>query len=196
MTSGPRKRGRDRFGRLVFFIPILIVLLLVAFALWSGATGTSGVLMVRAQSASSASTSLPASVSVNGETSTVPFNLTLAQGSYVVTFNPLGWYTAPPPETVVVPAGKTSYAVGVYTPVERVVAISNDGFNQTSITALHGVTPVVWVNEAGSPVVLDVQGVKAVPLEAGQNYTQVFQSAGKFAYSIFNTSEQGRVTVS
>jgi len=35
-----------------------------------------------------------------------------------------------------------------------------------------------------------------VPLEAGQNYTQVFQDAGKFAYSIFNTSEQGMVTVS
>ena len=180
----------------MFFIPILIVLFLIALALLSGATGTTGVLVVHAQSSASSSTQLRVSAKVNGETLTTPFNLTLNQGSYVVDFNPLTWYTAPIPETILLSAGKTAYAVGVYTPVERTIAISSNGFNQTSVTALHGVTPLVWMNEAGFPLVLDVQGLQAVPLQAGQNYTHVFQSAGKFSFSIFETSAQGLVTVS
>jgi len=189
------KKRSVPFGRLVFFIPLVIVLLLILFAFLSGSTSSTGILLVSAQSSDNAATPLRVTATVQSTTSTTPFNLSLTQGTYVVNFGGLAWYTAPPAKTILVPAGKTVYSVGVYEPLERFVAISNGAFNQTAVTALHGVTPVVWVNEEGSPLLLNIQGLKPVSLQAGQNYSYVFQSAGKYTYSIHGFAADGEVTV-
>ena len=92
-------------------------------------------------------------------------------------------------------AGQTVYAVGVYQPLERIIAMSNGGFNQTAATALHGVTPVVWVNREGTTLRLDIQGLEPVSLQAGENYSHIFQSAGKYAFSVYGFAAEGQVTV-
>jgi len=194
LPSRSKKRSVP-FGRLVFFIPLVIVLLLVLFAFVSGSTSTAGTLIVSAQSSDNAATPLRVTAVVQSTTSTTPFNLSLRQGTYIVNFGALAWYSAPPARTVVVPAGRAAYAVGVYQPVERIVAISGGSFNQSAVTALHGVTPVVWVNKEGVPLLLNIQGVKPVSLQAGQNFSYIFQSAGKYTFSVYAFAVQGQVTV-
>ena len=196
MPLPPKDKKRSApFGKVVFFIPLVIVLLLVLFAFLSGSTRTTGTLIVSAQSSDNAATPLRVTAIVQSTTSTTPFNLSLSQGSYVVNFGALAWYTAPPARTVLVPAGRTAYAVGVYQPVESVIAISNGSFNQTAVTALHGVTPVVWVNKEGVPLLLSIQGLKPVSLQAGQNYTYIFQSTGKYTFSVYGFPVEGQVAV-
>jgi len=193
MLSG-RPPRKDRFGRFLFFIPVVIILAVVAFALWSTLAQTNGLLVVRAQESDTASTPLHATAAVDGMTLTTPFNLSLSKGSYEVNFQTLAWYTPPPPRTVALQAGGTAYAVGVYTPIVRRIAISGTAFNETSTTALHGVTPVVWINE-GPPLVLDIQGLNPVSLQTGQNYTHIFQAGGTFTFSVYDSSSEGEVLV-
>jgi hypothetical protein len=183
-----RKKARKRYGRIVFFIPTLVVLAVAAFGIISFISIQTGTIVVEAMSSGRYTTSvqLHPYVSVGGKTEQSPFNLTLPQGQYTVEFGQLSWYLTPGTRSVVVSGGKTQFAVAVYDPVVRVISISSAGFNSTSTTAEHGLTPVIWVNLSKEVFTLSIQGLAKIPLNPGENYTAVFPSQGTFSYSIPN----------
>lgn len=191
-----QSRRSKTFGKLAFFIPVVAIALVVIFGVLNAATTQSGVLIVEAYSSArySPRVGLTPQVQVGSQTMTAPFNLTLTGGTYQVTFGAVSWYTAPGSRSVTIVGGRTAYAVGVYSPVVRVISIGSHGFNSTSVTAMHDVTPVVWVNNNSTFAVLDVSSVGHVVLEPSQNYTVVFSSAGAFGYDIPNTAFNGTVS--
>jgi hypothetical protein len=89
--------------------------------------------------------------------------------------------------------GKTEYAVAVYSPIVRKVSISTTGFNATTITVLHGITPVVWMNTGSTVVVLEISNLGRTSIGPSQNYTTIFPSSGTFSFDIFNTNFTGAV---
>lgn len=182
-------------GKLIFFIPVVIVLAIVAFAFVSFLTVQTGTLIVRAESSGrySPSVILHPEVSVGSTTQVAPFNLTLPQDQYTVVFGSLTWYETPPPRTLELSLGKTEFAVGVYSPIMKGISVTQNGFNTTNITALHGVTPVVWINVGGLPVSIEVSGGGRVLVNPSRNYTVVFSSTGTFTFSIPNTEFNGTV---
>lgn len=190
-----RKNAPSRTGRIVFFIPVLIMLVIVAFGIISFISTQSGTLVVEAMSSGrySPTIQLHPSVSVSNKTMQSPFNLTLPHGQYTVVFGPLSWYLTPAARTVVVSGGKTQFAVAVYAPVVRVISISSAGFNSTAVTAEHGLTPVVWVNVGVELYTLNIQGLARVSLNPGENYTAIFSSQGTFGYSVLNSGYNGTV---
>lgn len=189
-----RSRSR-RFGRIVFFVPIAVVLALVVIGLLSVTSITTGTLVVETISSDrySPSIQLHASVSVGSTGRTSPFNLTLSQGSYTVVYGALPWYVTPVPRSLFLPNGRTEYAIGTYTPILRGIAITPNGLNSTDITAEHGVTPVVWINERSTVSVLVISDIGRIPLNPSQNYTMVFSSQGSFFFDIFNTGLNGTI---
>ncbi|MDG6901555.1 MAG: hypothetical protein JRM80_06295 [Nitrososphaerota archaeon] len=184
-----------RFGRVIFFVPVVAVLALMVIGLMSIASITTGTLVLETMSSGrySPSIQLHATVTVGSTVRTSPFNLTLSQGSYTVVYGALAWYVTPVPRSLFLPNGKTEYAVGTYSPILRGIAITPNGLNSTDITAEHGVTPVVWVNERSAVTVLVVSGVGRIPLNPYQNYTMVFPSQGSFFFDIFNTGLNGTI---
>ena len=184
------KKGA-RYSNAVFFVPVVIVLLLVAFALLSGATVTTGVLVITAQSSGNPKAPIHVKAVVGGFTGTTPFNVTLSQGDYVVAFGQLSWYTIPSSNPVTVNKGQTQYAVGVYRPISKTIAITDTGFNSTTVVALHGVTPVTWINQGQSALILRVQGLDPISLQPGQTSTQVFPGTGTFLFSCSSFSSIG-----
>jgi energy-converting hydrogenase Eha subunit F len=190
-----RKKASKRFGRIVFFIPTLVVLAVAAFGIISFISIQTGTIVVEATSSGryAASIQLHPYVSVGGKTEQSPFNLTLPQGQYTVEFGQLTWYLTPAARSVAVSGGKTQYAVAVYDPVVRVISMSSAGFNSTSVTAEHGLTPVIWVNISAEVFTLNIQGLARVSLNPGENYTAIFSSQGTFSYSIPSTSYSGTV---
>ena len=190
-----RKKTSKWFGRLIFFIPTLAILAVVAFGLVSFPSIQSGTLIVEAMSSGryAPSVQLHPSVTVGGESEQSPFNLTLARGEYTVVFGELSWYVTPASRSVAVSGGKTQYAVATYDPVVRVIAISSTGFNSTSTTAEHGLTPVIWVNTSNDVYTLNVQGVARISLNPGENYTTIFPSQGAFSYSLLSSNYNGTV---
>ncbi|MDE1852990.1 MAG: hypothetical protein KGI38_04480 [Thaumarchaeota archaeon] len=191
-----RAKSSRKLGKLLFFIPVLALLVLVVFALVTYVAFESGTLTVVTYSSGrySPSFQLHATVTVGATTETSPFNFSLSQGHYTVVFGQLTWYVTPPPRAITLTGGGTEYAVGTYNPIVRVVAITQDGFNSSSVSALHGVTPVVWKNEGSSSVTFEISGVTRIPLAPGQNYTKVFAAAGTFNFDIVNTSFKGTVS--
>jgi hypothetical protein len=186
-----QKRRSDRIGRLVFFIPMIIIISLVLYGFFR--VTAPGTLEVEAQGQnqyqpSTQPPSLHAPVIVTGpsgtQTVTTPDSLSVATGTYTVTYGPVRWYTAPANRTVAVPNGLTVYAVGVYQVTPSVVDITKSGFNTTQAAALHGVTPVIWVNNAGSSMVLTIASNGSYDLASGQNLTKIFQGSGTFDYSL------------
>ena len=91
--------------------------------------------------------------------------------------------------------GKAQYAIGFYSPVIKAIKTTEGGFNATAVTALHGVTPVIWVNMGTSVVTLQISGFNAFTLYPSQNFTYVFPGSGTFHYDIFNTNYNGSVRV-
>jgi hypothetical protein len=180
-----RRERRRRIGILLFLIPTIIVLAIVAYAIISAETFQDGTLYVGAQSSNRyyATQQLNVRVDVAGQVVTTPGNVSLAQGSYAVSFPTQPWYVTPPAKTVTVRAGQYSYAVGVYTPIVEVVSLAGGSFNSTSIGALHGVTPVVWVNPSSSYQVITSDLTGRVIIPPMQNYTYVFQQPGTFVFS-------------
>jgi len=73
------------------------------------------------------------------------------------------------------------------------IAMSQNGFNSSSVTALHGVTPVVWINVGTLPVSIEVSSGGRVLLNPSQNYTMVFSSSGTFSFDIPNSGFSGTV---
>jgi hypothetical protein len=134
---------------------------------------------------------------VEGLTRATPFSLKLTPGTYLVSFEPLPWYRQLNPQvSVSLPAGATAYAIGLYEPIARVIAITEAGFNVTKVTALHAVTPVIWINAVGNVSVLNVQPYGRVVLLPGQNFTWVFDEPGTYLYYLlFSPSVSGSVEV-
>jgi hypothetical protein len=190
-----RAKSSRRTGRIIFFIPIVVVLAIVLLAFVSFLTVQSGTLEVMAQSSGrySPSVSLHPYVSIGSTTQVAPFNLSLAQSQYTVVFGPLSWYKTPAPKTLVLSLGKTEFAVGVYSPIMRGIAVSQNGFNSSSVTALHGVTPIVWINVGTLPVSIEVSNGGRVLLNPSQNYTAIFSSTGTFSFDIPNSGFSGTV---
>ena len=190
-----KSRGSKRAGKFFFLLPVVIVLALAIIG-FVGVTGTpSGMLVVGAVTSGrySPSVELHVSVTIGATTRTTPFNFSLPQGGYDVVYGKSSWYVTPPSRSVQVLSGKTQYAVAVYSPVVVAVDITANGFNSTSVSSLHGVTPVSWINRQGSPVVLVITGVDSVQLSPLQNYTTVFSGTGTFRFYIANTNFNGVV---
>ena len=194
MKSG-RARRFSKAGHLLFFAPIAAIAFLVVFGLLGAASTRDGTLVVEAVSSGRYAPSVPLHISatVEGKSADTPFNATLPQGYYTVTFGSAAWYLTPPPRSVSLRGGGTAYAVGTFDPVLKIVEITQTGFNSTSVSALHGVTPVVWINKGGSGVTLEIAPDTRIYLQPSQNYTTVFQAAGTYGFSVFNTDFVGSV---
>jgi len=117
------KKGRNRFGTLAFFIPIALVVAVIAYAILSGTASPVGTLVVKAQSSGRYYTpvGLNASVTVGSMGGVTPLTLSLAAGGYQVTYSGLPWYSTPSARLVNVIGGQSAYAIGVYDPLLRVV---------------------------------------------------------------------------
>lgn len=191
--------GRSRrLGRLVFFVPIVALVLLLAVGLISYVSSESGTLVVVAESAGrySSGVQLHVTVTVGSSTGTTPANFTLPAGYYTVTYGAAAWYVTPSSRNTTVSGGKTQYAVGLYSPALKVIGVTDGGFNVTAVSALHEVTPVIWVNVGSSAVTMDINSLGRVSLYPSQNYTHVFPASGTFYYDILNTNQTGSVQVS
>ena len=180
-----KRRKGDRFGTLVFLIPILLVVALVAFAVIETASFKNGTLIVKAQTSTrySPSVNLNASVSVAGKSGVTPFTLSLPQGTYTVSFPTQPWVMSPPSRNVNVTSGGTAYVVGVYTPIPVSVSVAQGKFNRTSADVLHKVTPLVWVNPSSEDETITSSLTGQIVIPPMQNYTYVFRSQGTFAFS-------------
>jgi len=182
-------------GTLLFLVPVIVILALILVAVISGSTTSSGVLVVTAQSSFDSKVALHVSASVGGVTRTTPFNLSLDQGEYTVSFGALAWYSSPLARSITLTRSSTEFAIGVYKPITRVISITTQGFNQTDVSALHEVTPVVWINEMSSLVRLDIQGLSSVAIQPSENFTHVFVSAGTVSFTASSSTSTGYVTV-
>jgi hypothetical protein len=200
-SSAPlRKKKESRFSSLLFFIPVVVVTLLVVVALMGDLPGGSrdGKLQVEAKAYpyDSAPVSLSVEASVNGTAMRTPSNLSLTPGHYVVVFPTLAGYSPPSSRKVPVQAGTTTFAIGTYTPIWKVISFSQTYFNSTHISAVHGVTPVFWVNVSGQVVTLQSSFFGTRPIQPGGNTSFVFQTTGTFTFWIYgDQSVQGSVTV-
>jgi hypothetical protein len=187
-----KRKGR-RFGTYLFIVPLLVISVVVAYQLindyYYPQTGT---FSVNAQSSAKYyhAVGLNVTASVGSRNGVTPFTLSLTQGAYTVTFPALTWYSSPQPRDVSVVAGRTAYAVGVYDPVVDYVAISQSQFNTTRIIAMHGVTPVVWLNQMGENVAILSDPTGLVTILPNQNFTFVFPAFGSYSVRLpqFNSS--------
>ena len=179
-------RKRARRGRLVFLIPIVLVIALIAYAVVIGSASPYGTLVVGAQTSGRyfQAFGLNASADIGGHTGTTPFSLSLSQGTYTVVYGNLPWFSTPPAKSVTVLPGKTAYAIAEYNPLVESVAIQNGKFNQTALGAEHGVTPVVWVNGMGTSVSLYSNETGSISILPMQNFTHVFTSPGTYLFSV------------
>ena len=90
-----KKQGRRQksLGRLVFFIPVVVIALVVVVGIVYSTTTQSGTLIVVAYSSGrySPQVALHPRVEVGAQTSTAPFKRTLPDGTYAVTYEPVAW---------------------------------------------------------------------------------------------------------
>jgi plastocyanin len=193
-----RQRRDRRVGIALFMIPIVAIGLVVAYQFLTFNLNSTGTIIVTAQTGGkfAASSPLKVPVVVAGRVEMTPLNLTLPQGEYSVGFGRISWYNSPANRTITVAGGKTAYAVGVYVPIVKGVEINAEGFNVTSLTAYHGVTPVTWINHNSTYAVLQITGLDNVIIAAGENFTYVFPGAGQYGYQLFSTQSKGIVNVS
>jgi hypothetical protein len=182
--KGRKRRGR--FGTLLFALPIVLIALVVAYQLISETYFNSGTLSVAAQSSGKyyPQVVLKVTATVGTQAGTTPFTLSVTQGTYTVNFSPMPWYSTPLSRTVSVVAGRTSYAVGVYDPIVKGVSVEANQFNVTSISAKHGVTPLVVINKMSVYAVIQGGPTGTIIIQPSQNYTNVFGSAGTYTFSI------------
>lgn len=181
----------------MFLVPIVVILLLVAYSGYEYFFATDGILVVRAVTSGhySSPQDLQVQATVNGQTMTTPYNLSLPQGDYTVTYPSLPGYAPPTAVRAGVIGGRTVYATGSYSPVVKVVGVTANGFNTTKVSAVHGVTPVVWLDQGNTEVFLQGDQIGEVSLLPGTNYTMIFKTAGSYSFSIVGTSASGTVEV-
>ena len=192
-----RKRER-RIGTLLFLIPILVIMAFVAYAIIDGAPSYDGTLVISAQTSTRyyPAEYLNVSVGVSGQSGTTPFTLTLAQGTYTVSFTVARGFFTPADRSVNVTAGVTSYAVGVYDPIPVLVSVGQDKFNTTGVTVLHGITPLVWTNPTSQYEVVTSSLTGQILIPPMQNSTYVFQSQGTYSFTLVGTRSPQLVVTS
>ena len=180
-----RSKRNRRIGTLLFLIPIILVVAVIAYAVIGTSTFRNGTLTVEGQTSSTYYQSIPLNVSVNvaGAKGVTPFTISLPPGTYVVTYSSAHWFTSPPQRIVNVTGGTHSYAVGTYSPILVHVSINQDKFNATSIEAMHGVTPVVWNNLSTNYEVITSTLTGRIVIPPLANYTYIFQHAGTYYFS-------------
>lgn len=160
---------------------------MVAYAVISGTGPPNGTLIVEAQSSSpyyTAPRGLNVTVEVGSQQGTTPLTLTLSQGTYTINFPPMKWYVPPPARSLNVTKGKTSYAVGTYRPILDVVSVNQSMFNSSRITALHEVTPIVFVNPTSTDVVIYSSLTGTRVISTMQNFTYLFQRSGTYTFTL------------
>jgi len=191
-----RKRG-VRFGTLVFLIPVVIVVGLAAYAVYDATLSQDGTLTVRAQTSATyyPAEYLNVAVSLAGKTETTPFNITLPQGTYTVTFPSQRWFISPASRTVNVTRGN-SFVVGVYDPIPVTISVNQTRFNATAISVLHKVTPVIWVNPTNEYDVISSNLTGRIIIAPMQDYTYVFQESGSYSFSIVGSASPSLQIVS
>ena len=192
-----KHRKSRRLGRFLLLIPIAVFGIIVLLSLQYFAGPGNGVLVVEAHGigASGGTTQLSVPATVNGRSIQTPYNATLPVGEYAVEFQAVKWYVTPPNDTVYVLGAKTAYAIGDYLPLKDMVGVTESGFNQTAIQALHGVTPVEWVNLESGYVTLHITQIGTIVLGPGENYTTIFTAPGEYTYAIFGTTISGTASV-
>lgn len=172
-----------RLGRVAFFLPLVVMVVLAGY-FWASLNTGSGVVVVKATGGSAQHpVSLTVAVSIQGSSHVTPFNLTLPAGAYILGFQTMPWYHPPYDRSVTVLSGKTAYVLEVYQPIATVVAIGPAGPNSTVVNAEHGVTPVVWMNNGSGPLEL-ISTQFGAQLSPGGNYTTTFQSSGTFQVDV------------
>jgi len=195
-----KKRNESRYSWLLFFIPVIVIAGLVIVPILGDITGGNlGRLEVEATASvyPKGTIALTVQVNVNGTSVTTPSTLNLHQGYYTVTFPSVAGYWPPTTRQVPVQSGKTVYAVQNYVPIRKVVSFGQASFNSTHVAAVHGVTPVIWVNVSSQVVTLQTSFFGTRPVQPRENTSYVFQTVGTFTYSIFGEqSVSGTVTVS
>jgi hypothetical protein len=178
-------RYNSRLGRLMFFIPAIIIIILVVYAYVQ--LNSPGTLVVSAEDQNL--NPLGIHFIVNGNNLTTPASVRLAEGSYVVSFDTIKWYYTPASREVVVTPGQTVYAVGSYQPITKFIQVTGSGFNVTSELAYHGLTPVTWKNPSTSLAVFSGGPFQQVRVDPGQSYTYVFPTIGSFQLRFGSTNE-------
>lgn len=195
-----KKKKESKYSPLLFFIPIIVVGALVVVAFVSSFSGSgNGSLQVEATASlyPSGSVNLAVQAGVNGTVVTTPSTLSLRPGHYVVTFADVQGFWAPTSKHIPVQSGKTVFAVEDYTPIKEVVDFSSTSFNSTHLTAVHGVTPVIWRNVSSQVVTLQSKFFGTIPVQPGGNTSYVFQTTGTYTFWIYNDqSVAGTITVS
>jgi hypothetical protein len=186
-----KSRYDARIGKLLFVVPAIIIIILVVYAFVQ--LNSPGTLIVTAEDQNLASLRVP--FTVNGNSYTTDASLSLSQGSYVVTFGTISWYYPPLARDVTITPGKTTYAVGSYVPETKFVLVTAIGFNVTTVAALHGVTPITWINPSNSLVTFSGGPFQQVRIEPGQTYTYTFATAQSFELYVGNTNETMTVSV-
>lgn len=183
-------KGRTRRSRLstfIFLLPIIVIVAAAAYQILSYSSTQKGVLKVYAIDTRNDNLT-GVGASINGVSVQLPYTGVLAQGDYTVTYSSVNWFITPSPKHVTVLGGKTAYAIGVYVPRPVNVAVTKDGFNVTSVTVLHTVTPLVIINTQPSYAVLTgLPGRGNVVLSSGQSFTTNFNQTGTFQVQILYT---------
>jgi hypothetical protein len=186
-----KSRQNTLIGKLFFIIPILIIAILVVYAYVN--LNSSATLMVQARTTGGALIQVP--VTVNGMTGETPWTLSLGQGNYVVTFATIEWYYPPPSRDVSLQAGQTEYAVSTYKPITKVISVTPSSFNSTTVTALHDITPVVWLNRGSSPVVFSGPLIGRTVIPGMENFTYTFPAAGSYVYTSLDSNQNVTIDV-
>jgi len=191
-----KSRYNSTVGKLVFILPVIVIIVIGVYAFVS--LNSPGTLIVEAQDASCVQLQencpqLQVTATVNGAAHTTPTTLSLVQGSYTVDFGTMQFYYTPASSNVSVSPGHTTYAVGSYQPITKFIEVSGTGFNVTSVTVLHGVTPVVWANPTGSTVSFTGSPFSQVTLVPGDSYTYTFATPGN--YQFFINSANATLTI-
>ncbi len=186
-----KSRYDSRLGKLLFLVPAIIIIVLVVYAFVQ--LNTPGTLRVRAEDEDQAPLKVP--FTVNGNSLNTPANLSLAQGSYVVSFDTIPWYYPPTARNVVVAPGQVSYAVGSYIPETKFVQVTASGFNVTTVSALHGVTPITWINPSSSMVTFSGGPLQQISIQPGQTYTYTPPTPESFEPTVAGTNETMTVSV-
>ena len=190
-TMRRKSRYNPTVGKLLFVVPAVVIIVIGVLAFIH--LNSPGTLVVRAEDENLAPLVVP--FTVNGNSYTSPVNVSLSQGSYVVSFGTIPWYYPPTARDVTITPGYQTYAVGSYQPETKFVQVTVSGFNETTVAALHGVTPVTWINPSSSLVTFSGGPFQQVRLESGQSYTYTFTTPETFEIRVGNTNETMTVSV-
>jgi len=177
------RRKKRRFENLVFFIPIIVIVIAVTYQVLTSTYFGSGTLIVSAQTSGEYYTAkwlnVTAEVGVYAK-GTTPIHASLPQGTYTVQFSPQAWFYTPPERTVSLPPGKTAYVVGVYDPIVRTVLIASNKFNSSLVSAGRDVTPVMFINMMSDNVLIQSLPSGRVSIPPAGNTTIVFPQTGRY----------------